>query len=91
MKTTTTARTSTAVARLVEKIEMTVRTASFYEDAVENANEAGLDSIAAEMFSRSVEWHQEADDLLGSLARMMDITENEANEYFLAAAYGLGQ
>lgn len=87
--TTATARTSTAIARLVDKIEYTIRTAEFYDDAVDNANEAGLDDIAAEMSKRAAEWHEESDDLLRSLARMMDITESEAFAYFYSAAYGI--
>ena len=83
--------TSPALARLVEKIEMTVRTAGFYDDAVETARDAGLHDIATEMNKRSAEWHEESDDLLRSLARMLNITEREALGYFMSAAYGIGK
>lgn len=91
MTSTATARTSTAVARLVDKIEYTIRTAEFYDDAVESAHDAGLEVIAAEMSARSAEWHEESDDLLLSLARMLNTTEAEALGYFMSAAYGIGK
>jgi|688.fasta_scaffold468702_2 hypothetical protein len=82
---------TTTTARLVEKIEMTIRIAEFYDTAVENAHYAGLDTISEEMSERSAEWHEESDDLLRSLARMLSVTESEALGYFLAAAYGIGK
>lgn len=83
--------TSPATARLVEKIEHTIRTAEFYDDAVETAHYAGLEAIAAEMSKRSAEWHEESDDLLRNLARMLNTTEAEALGYFMSAAYGIGK
>jgi hypothetical protein len=80
---------TTSTARLVEKIEMTIRIAEFYDDAVDTAREAGLIEIAEEMGKRSAEWHQESDDLLRNLARMLNVTEHEAFAYFFAAAYGI--
>jgi len=78
-------------ARLVETIKTIQRHAEFYDDAVESAHEAGLDTISEEMSERSIEWHDLADQHLATLADRLGMSMNETIDFFLSAAYGIGK
>lgn len=88
--TTMTTTTDRKTAQLIAKIEVSYRTAEYYDRSVEGAEEASLTEIATEMQKRADEWHEECDHLLEQLAQLRNITLHEALGLFMRTAYGLG-